>query len=186
MYYKESGFSIVELVVTIAIISVLIAVVFSNLPQVELRLALSRTAYNFAEDLRKAQQMSLFGVPYKNLSGVLQEIEGYGIYLDLDALGNKKYIIYADKSPGNKEYDSSDYVVETVGFGLSDPGVKIKEINNVSLNKTSVNFNSSKIETTITHLNQNQNRVDFVFTLESDLAKTKSVLVNTSGLIEVK
>jgi len=184
---KYKGFALIELIVVITIISALTAIAISNFPKIKLQFSLLRVTHSFVENLRKTQQMALSAVPYKNSLGVEREIDGYGVYLDLNVfLGNKKYIIYADKSPGNKEYDSSDYLVETIDFNSSEPGVKIKEVNNVSLEKASINFNSSKIETTITQLNQGQNSVEFVFSLDSDSAVIKTVSVNTSGLIEIK
>lgn len=166
--------------------SVLMAVAVSDFPKVKMNASLLRQANKFGQDLRIAQEMALAGVPYKDASGVERSVDGYGIYTDIGSLGNKKYIIYADKNPGNKTYDASDYIISTVDFGSTDPGIKIKEINNVSSNKASVNFNASKIETTITQLSSGQNNVEFVFSLESDPTKVKKVLVNNAGLVEIK
>ena len=183
---KKNGFAIMELLVVIVIISALTAVVISNFPKIRLQLSLLRQVNKFEQDIRLVQEMSLAGVPYKDSSGTERQIDGYGIFVDINGLGNKKYTIFADKSPGNKAYDASDYLIGTVDFSNLEPGIKIKELNNVSSNKASVSFSSSKIETTINQLNPNQNSVEYIFSLESDSSKTKKVLVNTSGLIEVK
>lgn len=181
-----TGFAMVEVLVVISIITVLVAVTITNFPKIRSQLALSRATYIFAENVRKTQQMALSAVPYRDSLGAEQEINGYGVYVDLIDLGNKKYIIYADKSLGNKEYDSLDYVIEIIDFSSSEDGVIIKEINSVFSNQVSINFGFPKIEVSINQLNQGQNNVEVVFALESDQTKTKSFLVSTSGLIEVK
>jgi len=185
--FSESGkgFAIIELIVVIAIVGALTAVAISNFPKIKLQLSLSRAAHAFSQDLRKAQQMALSGLIYKDSSGTEQEVDGYGVYVDLDGQGDKKYIIYADKSPGNKEYDGSDYLVEFIDLSVREPGIKIKEIHNVSSDKASINFNSFRIETVIAQLSEGQNSVEIVFTIEVS-GQTKTVSVNTSGLIEVK
>jgi len=185
---SQRGFTIVELLVTIIIIAVFIAVIVSNFTQIKLQFALSRVSYKFAQDLRKAQNFALTSLEYKDSSGNIKSVDGYGVYIDFDNLGNKKYIIYADII-GNQQYDiynALDNFLDVIDFTLTEPGIIIKQIDNVSGNKVSINFNSSNLNTKITQLNQGQNNVNIVFALESDLTKTKTVSVNTSGLIEVK
>ena len=63
---------------------------------------------------------------------------------------------------------------------------KIKELENISLNRASINFEISKVETKITQLNPGQSSAEVDFSMESDLSEVRSVLVNTSGLIETK
>ena len=183
---KEKGFSIVELLVVVSVISILLAVSIAGFPQIKANLSLIRQANNFQQDLRIAQEMALSGALYKDSSGIERQIDGYGVFVDILGLGSKKYIIYADKSPGNKQYDNSDYIILNSDFSLSEKGVKFQQINNVFLNKTSVNFSNSKIETSINQLNFGQSSAEFIFSLESDSSKTKKVIVNTAGLIEVK
>jgi len=182
----QRGFTIIELLVAVAVISALLIIVISNFPYTRLQFSLSRVTHQFAQDVSRAQNMALSAVPYKDSFDVEQNVDGYGLYVDFDSLGNKKYIIYADRNPGNQQYDALDYVVGTVDFSSTEPEIIIKEISNVSGNNASVNFNSSNLTTTITQLNAGQNSVIVVFALASDLTKTKTVSINSSGLIEVK
>lgn len=185
-YDNIAGFTIIELLVVITIVTVFIIVVISNFSQIRLQFALSRTAYKFNQDLKKAQNMALSSVPYKDSSGVEQAVDGYGVYIDLDTSGNKKYVIYADKYPGNQQYDSFDYIFETVDFSLVEPGVIIKQMDNIVGNQGSINFNSSNLDTKITQLSPGKDSIDITLALESDLANAKIISVNISGLIEVK
>lgn len=183
--YKDSaGFTIFELIVVIIIVSILLTILISDFSKAKLQFSLSRVAYKFSQDVSRAQNLAVSAVPYKDSFGTEQKVDGYGIYANLNSLGNKKYLIYADKNPGNQQYDSSDYIIETIDFSLTEPGIIIKEINNVTNNQASVNFNSADLTTAITQLNSGQNSAIFVFALVSDLTKTKSVVINTSGLAE--
>ena len=183
---KKGGYTIIELLVVIAIIAIFMMIVISNFPKSKTQFSLSRATYKFEQDLRRSQDMAFSQVEYRDSNSNLQAVNGYGVYADIGSLGNKKYIIYADRAPGNEQYDALDYLVDTIDFSLTEPGIVIKNINNVSLNKLSVNFNSSDFQTTIVELNPSQSIVDVVFALENDLTNTKIVSVNTSGLIEVK
>jgi len=189
---NKKGFTLVEVVVVVAIVVLLPMVVIANFPRIKLQFALSRASYTFAQDLRKAQDRSLSSVEYKDSFGVIQAVDGYGIHIDMAVLGNKKYIIYADKQPGNSQYDSPypssiDYSFEVIDFSLSEPGVIIKEINNSFGNKTSINFNPPNSDTTITtQINPSATNVEIVFALESDPSETRVISVNKSGLVQVE
>lgn len=185
----NKGFTIIELLIVIAIIIVLPAIVVSNFPQIKNQFALSRSVYKLAQDIRIVQNMSLSSMSYKDSFNLLRPVAGYGIYIDVNALGNKKYILYADNSDsgsGNQQYDNLDYVVSVIDFRTSEQGVIIKEISHVYGNTASVNFGLQDGDVTISDINQGENSISIVLGLEGDITKTRSVLVNTSGLIEVK
>lgn len=183
---KKTGFTIIEVLVVVAVISLVLSVVITNFPFAKLQLALSRVTYKFEQDVRRAQGMALSSLQYRDTNGILQEVSGFGVHVDLALLGNKKYLIYADKAPGNKYYDASDYIIETVDFSLDERGIIIKQIDNVPNNKTSFNFSSSNLGVFIDQLNQNQTVTSVIFAIETESEKTKSVWINTSGLVEVK
>lgn len=182
---KEQGFTVVELLVVLVVIVVLFSVVVSNFPSARLQLNVSRAAYQFQQDVRRVEDLSLSEIPYQTASGPV-EVDGYGIYVDLASLGNKKYIIYADKSPGNHQYDASDYIVDTIDLSSSAQGVVLREINNISGQSTSLNVARQASNIDISFLGGNNKSVEFVFTPENDPALRKSVWVNTSGLAEIK
>ncbi len=173
-----------EFIVVVSIIVIILSITISNFSQIRLQFSLSRVAYKFAQDVRRAQDMAMSSVQYKDANGVVQSISGYGVYIDPDTLGSKKYIIYADKAPGNQKYDASDYTVETIDFSKTEPGVKIKEILYIDGANLSINYNSSDLKTTITNPGNNSG-VNVYFSFESDVTVTKKVGVNISGLIEV-
>ncbi|MEK7124262.1 MAG: hypothetical protein AAB877_01065 [Patescibacteria group bacterium] len=189
---SKNGFTIIELIIIIGLITILPAIVISNFSAIKLQFALSRASYKFAQDLRVAQNLALSSKPYIDANGQEQLIAGYGVYFDANlnsAMGNKKYIIYADKNDlGNadSQYTAEDYVVSQIDFSLTEPGIIIKETANPFGNTASVNFSPPNPITTIYSAGQSQTKIDIVFAIESDLEKTKTVSINTSGLVEVK
>ena len=180
----EQGFTIIELLVVIAIIAVLAAVALSNFPQVKLQFSLSRVAYKFDQDVRRSQNLALSAVQYKDSFGNVQPVYGYGVLVDTTNLGNKKYLIYADKN-GNQAYDNQDYVVETVDLSASEPGIIIKEIDQISGTSTSINTNEANLATNIANLSVGQTQVSVVFALESNPATTRTISINTVGSVTV-
>ncbi len=186
MKNKERGFTIIEMLVVIAIVAILPTVVIANFPRIRQQFALSRAAYAFAQDVRSTEGRSLSSNLYKDAEGNYQSVAGYGVYLDMSQYGNKKYIIYADASPGNQQYDDLDYIVSTIDLGVNEPGIMVKELDNVVGNNASINFNPPDPTTTITQLDQGETGIDVVFAVESDPLQTKTVSVNSSGLVEVK
>ncbi len=189
---NSKGFTIIELIIVIGLITILPTVVISNFSQIKMQFALSRTVYKFAQDLRVAQDLALSSKPYTDSFGQSQPVAGYGIYLDArmaNQLGNKKYITYADKEEAgfsDSQYTLSDYIVSEFDISLQEPGIIIKETNNPSGNFASINFSPPNPSTTITSLPQNQNALEVIFAVESDLNNTRKVIINTTGLVEVE
>lgn len=180
------GFTIIELLMVIAIITILPVIVLSNFPQAKLQFALSRAAHAFAQDARLAQDMAKSSLPYKDSFGISQLVGGYGVYVDIDRLGNKKYIMYADALPANSQYDPADYMVKSVDIGLSEPGVIIKDVRNVFLQKASINFAIPGAEVSVSRPEKRHESLEIIFALEKTLQKTKSIFIHPSGLVEVQ
>src|SRR3989344_1958347 len=182
----KRGFTIIEMLVVISIITILPVVVVANFPAIKSQFALSRTAHRFAQDVRRVQDMAISAVTYTDSFGVTRTVSGYGIYINLVTPGNTQYIVYGDnneQSPGDKRYNVGDYSVQTINFGASEPGIVIKEMINIDGTAASINFSPPNPDTTITPLSQAQSQIMVVFAIATDLSKTRTVLINSSGLI---
>lgn len=179
---KEKGFSIIELLLVVGIIAIVPIIVISNFPEARLQFALSRTAYAFAQNVRETQNMALESARYKDAFGIMQAVAGYGIYLDVPSLGETVYLRYGDT--GNRRYDKGDY--QESSFQIEEEGIIIKELRGVFANKASITFATPTAEATITQLNQGANSLEVVFAIASRPSVIKSVVVYSSGLVEIK
>jgi len=183
----NKGFTLIELIVVIAISASLLIIVIANFGFIRFHFALTRAAEKFAQDARRAQSMATVAEPsqlsWPPLAG------GYGVYLDIaKSLGNKKYIIYADTNNDQQYFEGKDTIIETIDISKEEPGVFIKQISdNPNNTNDSINTDAKSLDTNITVLNDKfADRVDIIFALESDPTQTKTVTINTGGLIEVK
>lgn len=178
------GFTLVELMVSVAVIAALSLLLIYYFSQIEIRFALSRTAREFADDMRLAQRMALSFSDYQGLSGATLPAAGFGIQVDLR--DNKKYVLYADKMPGNQVYDEEDYVLKSVDLSQKAPGIIIQSINNIADAEASVNFQGRKPYVNIYQFSEEVNGAEIVFAIESLPDITRKAAVNKVGLIEVK
>lgn len=185
---KERGITIVEVIVTIFIITMFSGIIMSDFPKVRKRFALSTATHNLAQDLRRAQDMSLSGIQLIDVEGEELPVKGFGLYINLNSIvgNNKEYIIYGD-SNGNQQYDHDiDYNLYLIDMNDEVKGVIIEGLYNVLENHVSINFSPPNPKTSISGLEEGMSRIKIVLALESDNTITREVYVNTSGLIETK
>ena len=186
----------VEILVVVLVIALFSAILVADFPRIKKRMALSRAVYAVSQDIKKVQDMGFSGV---KIEGV--PVAGYGIYFNLDTLGDKKYIIYADRGTGtvgDKRFSGvyvdcddpeaqadQDCIIEEIDMS-SEPGIIIKEFKSVSdLRQLSVNFSPPNPEIIISTLAEGKNNAEIVLGMESG-EDSRSVQINLSGLIEVK
>lgn len=178
----SKGYTILELLVVVAIISLLTSITISNFPQARLQFSLSRVANQFEQDVRRAQQLSLSSSEFIDSANEVHPVKGYGIYIN--ALNNTEYIIYADSLDGeenNQQYDPGlDYIVQTIDFSETEPGIIIKDASSVG-----VHFNPPNPITTFQPELESGN-LDVVFAFENDETKTKTISIYATGLVEIQ
>ena len=75
----EKGFTIVELLVVLGVVSIISAITFTTLKTGGETLALDRSAHQVAQDMRRTGQMALRGEPFTCPAG---SMVGYGIYFN--------------------------------------------------------------------------------------------------------
>jgi len=117
----KSGFTLVEMLVVMAIISILSVLVLSDYEQGGHQLSLRRSASYLCEDLRGAQEMAMSA---KGINGGKIPPGGYGINLNVSATN---YRIFGEISdPLNYVYD--DGVDKEVSVTDLEAGVEISNM----------------------------------------------------------
>jgi len=172
------GFSLIELLVTIAVIALLSGIVFIGYSSGERQLILNRAASKLAQDIRRVEGMALS--TEKCCGGIIPG-GGYGIYLG--NAGDTSYLLYADTSSAcvncAEQHDAGDQTIETINF---EKGVKIQLLYPTSL--LSINFKPPDPKIKIN--GDSATEATITITLETDSSKTKTVKVTKAGLIEIQ
>lgn len=191
----KKGITLIEILVVVFIIALLSTILVADFPKIRRQFALTRAVYRMSQDLRKAQDMGLSG---QQISGFTAK--GYGVYINKATLGNKKYIIYIDRGDTpDQKYSLSNFVnctdqvdtqldcvIETIDISKVEPGIVIDNLVNTQDQSVDINFKPPNPTITITGIQDNTARIQIIFAIESELAKKRTVFVNTSGLIEIK
>lgn len=117
------GFTLVELIVTSAIITIILSVVMFNYGSFNDKLALSSAVQEMAITMRQAQA---YGINVKEAGVNSNQFNyAYGIYFNSNTGSNTSYLIFID-SNNNYKYDSGiDQLVETLNLRN---GVKITSV----------------------------------------------------------
>ena len=180
---KNKGFTLLEITVVISIITLLSTIFLANYRQGEKNFALQRSAHQLAQDLRRAQEMTMAGREFK---GKFQG--GYGIHL---VKGTGEYILFIDCDDddvfdeGNTTCDNfgtEDILIEEVSRFSLEEGITIKEIL-PSSPFLDIKFYPPDPSTTITPAPANDSAT---ITLTFGGASEKKVIINTAGLIEIE
>lgn len=110
MKHNKKGFTLVELLVVISIISIISGVMVVNFRTSEQTNKLQRSAQQVVQGLRKAQGMALFSteVPGKCSQNIC---EYYGVYFNKQSMNSYYYIFVSE----NKTYASGEDI-ETVNL----------------------------------------------------------------------
>jgi len=182
-FYKEkknAGFTLTELLVVAAIISLMSTLMLVNYRSGERHFALQGSAHKLAQDLRRTEELSM---SLKEFQGCFDPVPaGYGIYLKNGTPNEKKrYILFADCKPGNQDYDpGSDGIVEEISL---ERGVEISNLSPMAPDpKFSLVIVFTPPDPTVTI---NPTAPSASITLSNN-DQIKTISVNKSGLITIE
>ena len=109
---NKSGFTLIELIVSIAIIGFVTTIGVVNYRSANKSSVLQLEAYKAATDIRRAQNMALGAIEF-NFNPSARVPDAWGVYFD--SASADSYIIFADQD-NNQIYNSGDGIFATVNL----------------------------------------------------------------------
>jgi prepilin-type N-terminal cleavage/methylation domain-containing protein len=180
---SAKGFTMIEMVVSIGIITILAAAFLANYHGAKKSGELNMAAQKLASDIRLAQSYAL-GLKEHSSNVPVR----WGVYFNKATANNDKYIIYADtESSNNQSYDTGEeYFVYDLAQGVIIKDIKIDNVS-IPNNTLYLTFTLPDAEVQICRNPNGHNcasqKVEVILTNgETD----KTVLVNVMGLVDVE
>lgn len=187
----SSGFTVIELMVTITIVVLVTAVVLVQYSAFNSSVLLNSQAYKIAFDLREAQSLGLGsrgqGTEFR---------EEYGLYFNKTSGNENKYILFQDNGSA---VPAGYAAAEALGSpNVIDPRFKISNIcvsagtapscvaGTSAVNSVSITFKRPDFNAQIFSSIAGVQTVDIYITSVSDPTSSKIVHVSTSGQITVQ
>lgn len=173
------GFTIIEMLVSVAIIGMISGIFLVNYRGTNRRSELVGAAQKFASDARLAQNYSL-GLKKADIADANPPAGGWGIYINR---ASTSYVLFADKNApsGNRQYDNGEKVREIFfpkGVTVATNGISI---GGLSVPTSTIVFFPPDPLTYI----KNSTTTNISIILKDQDNSTSTVRINFLGLIEV-
>ncbi|MEN9647626.1 MAG: hypothetical protein RLY57_430 [Candidatus Parcubacteria bacterium] len=193
---SSKGFTLIEMMVSIAIFTIITSVVIFNHGKFNSSINVTNLSYEVALAIRQAQ---VYGLAVKQDSKVADSVEyAYGVYFDTSTEASRKvFYIFADKND-DQQFDPSGDPCN--GSGECQESIEIR--GDVEVSKLGTNVVSNSGDLTVLFLRPNpvaiirdesnsgvssNGRKQAVITLTSAKAdKSKEIVVELSGQISVR
>ncbi len=188
MYFQEKGYTLIEAIAVISIISLMAGVFFVGFLGRSEERALQLSANRLLQDLRVIQDRALAPLPHTEketlcrmenpLEDKLKDII-FGIYFEM---GEENYKLFVD-CEATKEYNEFDKVVNPIGL---ERGIEIKslKIGTDTHPQASVVFVPPHPEVYIN--GEKGNSIEVTISIKGDEEKTRVIMIHQSGLVEIK
>ncbi len=119
---NNKGYTLIELIVSIAVIAIISSIMFANYHQGGAGESLNAAAQNLVSEIRKIQGYAL---SHKEFNGTIQTTGGWGIMLSSNPSHHpEKFILFFDTDDSGKFNSSSELYLD----GLIGQDVKVTDI----------------------------------------------------------
>lgn len=174
MLKRNRGFTLLEMLVALAIMAIIAVLIFANYRQGQKNYLLTQVAQRFVGDIREAQNMAVTGAEVTGYS----EIGGFGIYVD-NSTNPYSYRLFLS---------TTSNPATGCPLGIM-PGVTLRTVNlptGISISPRNRNiFYAPPDPDTCINLNPSSNSITFTLT-QISTGRTKNVIVNKYGVIDVQ
>ena len=184
---KRSGFTLIELIVSMAIITMITAIFLVNYRSTTRRADLRLTAQRVVSDIRLTQNYALGLMSYGANENKVAPAGGWGVVFDS---GSGEYSTFADITP-NHVYDigerETDYgaLVHNLPTNFIFESLKIKQTNGTIISVPKVNIIFLPPDPKV-FINASESNQEVELTLKDQAsAETKVIKINFLGLAEV-
>jgi len=174
-FRNNYGFTMIEIFVVIAIISILSSVVFLNWGRGEASFALQNSAHRLSQDIREMQEMAMEAKETDCGGG--DTGSSFGIHFKSSY--NNYYILFVDCND-NHIFEANDLEIRTVYF---EKGVEFSALSPATA--FSILFVPPEPETWIKGETSGIEGVISIYNPDYP-SNQKTIRVNTSGMIEIK
>ena len=181
----KRAFSMIEMVVTMAIILILTMIVLANYRKGGQQLALNRAAHKLTQDIRRAQELAMSSTPFGTGPSPLVPF-GYGIFFTISE--EKSYSLFADVN-GNKYFDTGEQVGEPIAFeeGVTISGLRDKTEGHESTIAIVFHPPDPKIFfSRRADVNIPGDKVSVIIKSADDSLGTRRISVNKAGLVDLE
>jgi len=170
---KGRGFTLIELMVVISIITILSVMVFINQRSSQSQYLITQAVQKLTSDLRRTQNMAMSGTQ------IAGNYYGYGIYAERN---NNFYIIFGDRND-NKKFDGepTDTIIENIKLPSN---VTISSVS--PSDKVHVFFRPPDPLTSISDGTSDMTEASIVLVISSGQSLSRTVKVTHAGLVETQ
>lgn len=171
-----TGFTLVELIVVMAIIVFITGLTIVNLKPGEGELLLERSIHQVARDSRSVMGITLRAKPHS--CGAVPNFSGYGIHF---TPGDTTYLLFSDCN-GSKKYEPSDDEEEV--FKLKE-GVRIQDATPLQGGGLHVLFVPPNPDVYI-NTDPDEPQAQIILELVSDSTRTRTLTITNKGVIDIE
>ncbi|HPO68419.1 MAG TPA: prepilin-type N-terminal cleavage/methylation domain-containing protein [Candidatus Pacearchaeota archaeon] len=182
---KENGVTLIELLISIAIIIILSSITFIDYRGEEKKLNLEKSAFKLVQDLRgiEAKTGAEFeGCKDENGNYDKDYKYQYGAYFDIN--NKNKYILFADCN-GDYQYDkNTDKIIDGGEIEL-EKGIEMESIFPETDESLYIVFTLPDPVVTINYNNDESFNIGKIELKIKDSSETKTITIYKTGLIEI-
>jgi len=173
---NSRGVTLVELLITVLIISIVVSISFLGYREMAQRLTLQRTAHQVVAEIERIREMAMSAQEFEGTSSIPEG--GYGIYFNIGT--PDQLILFADLgSAPDKVYSG---VAEEVERIYLDGAIEISAVS--PSNPINIVFLPPAPNVYLVG-GSSVTLVDITIVLKSDSSKTRKISINSTGLVSI-